>query len=702
MHFFRRIWLIFVISVLAVNLAWASLPPQQGSAVTSGASKKASNLPISGASKLVTSTFSQSSGYYAAPYYDSYPSISSAVSAWWTTWQSLASPPYNTVCTYTLALNPHGWIAAVATMNSPCSGSQAFYATYSSYQPGKNLGKPCNCAGDPIDVGTGNEYRDDSDASLGVLSFSRYYNSHIATASSHIGAHWRHSFDRKLEYLSDGTTSIVTAFRQTGLEVAFNLQSGQWVTDSDVADRLTKQTDASGNLTGWFYFDASTRDQESYNAQGNLLSITDTNGLVTTLTYSTTSTPTSVAPFAGLLLTVTDQRGRSLHFTYNAQANIATITQPDGGVLSYGYDASSNLIKVTYPDASFKQYVYNESTLTTNTSLPHALTGEIDETQTRFGDIGYDTTGRAILSRQAGGADLTQVAYNNDGSTTVTYPSGVQTTLGFVVPNGLVRANTVSVPCGPGCGQPNKSATFDSNGYPATHTDFNNVVTATTYDANGLLDQQVDAQGTANQRTTTTQWDTVNRVPQLRTVADNTGAIQAKTTWVYNSRAQAIARCDIDPSVSAASSYTCATTGTPPSGVRRTTSTYCDAVDTTQCPLIGLLLSTTGPRTDVTDLTQYSYYLSTDESACGTPGGACHRAGDLYQVTDALGHVSTVVAYDKNGRVVRQRDANGVITDLTYHPRGWLLTRTVRANADGSASAGDALTQIAYDATGNV
>jgi len=61
-------------------------------------------------------------------------------------------------------------------------------------------------------------------------------------------------------------------------------------------------------------------------------------------------------------------------------------------------------------------------------------------------------------------------------------------------------------------------------------------------------------------------------------------------------------------------------------------------------------------------------------SGCATTGGACHRAGDLYQVTDALGHVTTNTAYDQAGRPTRQVDANGVITDLTY---SWPKTRTV-------------------------
>src|SRR5262249_1852465 len=41
-------------------------------------------------------------------------------------------------------------------------------------------------------------------------------------------------------------------------------------------------------------------------------------------------------------------------------------------------------------------------------------------------------------------------------------------------------------------------------------------------------------------------------------------------------------------------------------------------------------------------------------------------------------------------------------TDLNYQPRGWLVTRKLRANADGTASALDATTTFDYDAVGNV
>jgi YD repeat-containing protein len=104
------------------------------------------------------------------------------------------------------------------------------------------------------------------------------------------------------------------------------------------------------------------------------------------------------------------------------------------------------------------------------------------------------------------------------------------------------------------------------------------------------------------------------------------------------------------------------------------------------------MLTATGPRTDLTQTTTYSYYTSSSAVSCGTPGAACYRPGDLYQVTDALGHVTTVASYDADGRITRITDANGVNTDMTYTPRGWLASRTV----------GGATTRFTYTAYGAV
>jgi YD repeat-containing protein len=89
------------------------------------------------------------------------------------------------------------------------------------------------------------------------------------------------------------------------------------------------------------------------------------------------------------------------------------------------------------------------------------------------------------------------------------------------------------------------------------------------------------------------------------------------------------------------------------------------------------MLTATNPRTDTTQTTTYSYYMASSAASCGTPGAACYQAGDLHTMTDPQGHVTTIASYDADGRTTRITDANGINTDMTYTPRGWLTSRSV-------------------------
>jgi len=594
------------------------------------------------------------------------------------------------------------------------------------YDVGLNLGACDTCGGnghkgavpvkpgspvmfDPINTATGNKFEQDNDyvAPSSWLTFQRFYNNQGGMQSTTLGTVWRHSFDRSL-VLYTGGSPLINLFRPDGRFELFQKVSGVWSAAADVTDKLIEQDDASGHPIGYTVVVAGALQTEQYSTSGLLQSITDNaSGQITTLTYSTATTPTSVAPAPNLLLTVTDPNGRTLSFTYTSAGNLYQVTQPDGGLLTYGYDTTTgNLVSVTYPDTHTGQYLYNESSMTGGASLPSALTGVIDETGVRYQSTMYapqasfDTIGRATYTSLAGGAEAATINYGSFSSytgvapATVTTPLGTAINLGYQNVLGTIKVTSSSTACGPECNQPWKTRTYDPNGYPKLSTDFNNVVMATTYDANGLLDQQIEAQGTPTQRTTTTTWNTTLRMPLTETVQDNNGNIVSSLAWVYNSRGQVTAQCAIDPTVSGASSYTCGSATNAPTGVRQWTMTYCNAVDTTQCPLIGLLLTSTGPRTDLTQTTSYSYYLTDSATA---------KHGDLKTVTDALGHVTTVASYDGAGRITRTIDPNSSVTDYTYTPRGWLASRTVRFNPDGSADTfDDATTKITYTAYGAV
>jgi RHS repeat-associated protein len=583
--------------------------------------------------------------------------------------------------------------------------------TVKSYDVGKNLGT-YNCdggtgthagnapggvvKGKPINAATGDKFEQDTDyqSPNEWLTFRRFYNSAGSVMKTSLGSLWRHSFDRALTFPQ--TTSI-NLFRPDGRYEMFQKANGVWTPDADVADTLTEIDNTSGSPVSYTVRIAGTLQIETYDTTGLLRTIQDPDGQQVTLTYSTSTTPVGTAPLPNLLLTVTDPYGRSLSFTYDSQARLHTVTQPDGGVLTYSYDTVNNLTTVQYPDGKTQQYLYNESGETGGANFPGVLTGQIDETNTRYVTTTYNANGQATSESLAGGVDAVTLSYGaTDGSapTTLTNALGATTSLSFqnILYSLKVGGSTQS--CGVGCDQPWASQTYDANGYPLTVTDFNGNVTATTFDANGLLDQEIDAQGNANQRTTTTTWNTTLRLPLTRTVSNANGTIVSSTQWVYNAGGQTLARCDIDPTNSAATGYTCSNTGAVPAGVRRSTYTYCTAVGT-GCPIVGLMLTKTGPRTDLTQTTTYSYYTSSSAVSCGTPGSACYQPGDLYKVTDALGHVTTVVSYDADGRPTRITDANGINTDMTYTPRGWLATHLV-------AGVGTSFTYTAYGAVQTV
>jgi YD repeat-containing protein len=549
-------------------------------------------------------------------------------------------------------------------------------------------GCPCTLKGDPVNPGTGNKYESlEVYRGSGVfpLDFSVAYNSRNANSGIQtplelvLGAHRVHSYLRIIRLESNTVTATAYALRPDGKVLGFNQSGTSWIADADVGDTLAASYAADGSISGWTYT-TGNGDQELYNSAGQLTALTTKGGLTQALTYNA----------SGTLASVLDPQGRSLTFSYDSSGRMGSLQTPDGLTYRFAYDANNNLKTVTYPDSSVLTLVYGE-----NSAGPNDLTGVIDESSNRIDTTQYNSVDRATSTSGPSGIGQTSLVYTFTSSGTlievVTDPLGKVETSTTEYLLGTVRPLTVTQTC-TGCTTVSRQYSYDSNGYLASSTDFKGNLTKTTYAANGLLNQQIEASGTVSQRTTNFTWNTTLRVPLTRVVLDANGNTVGSTQWVYNSTGQALARCEIDPNNSAASGYTCSNTGTVPAGVRRWTYTYCAAVDTTQCPIVGLMLTATGPRTDADQTTTYSYYMASSATNCGTPGAACYQAGDLHTVTDSQGHVTTIASYDADGRANRITDANGINTDMTYTPRGWLASRTV----------GSATTSFTYMPYGSV
>ncbi|WP_164931776.1 DUF6531 domain-containing protein [Dyella sp. M7H15-1] len=527
-------------------------------------------------------------------------------------------------------------------------------------------------AGDPVNPATGNKFEELEiyhGAGAFPLDFTISYNSQSGNSGSQLqnelvlGAHRVHSYLRTVRVASNTQSATAYVLRPDGKVLGFDKNGTSWIGDQDVSDTLIASYANDGSISGWTYITANG-DQETYSSPGQLTALIQRGGLTQTLTYNA----------SGQLASVTDPQGRMLVFTYDGSGRIEGMMTPDSQVYSFAYDSNNNLLTVTYPDSSKLTLVYAE-----NGAGGNDLTGVVDESNNRIDTTTYNSSDQVTSTTGPNGINQTSFSYaTNNGAAveTVTDALGKTETTNTEYLFGVAVPTTITRSC-TGCASVSRQYTYDSNGYLTSSTDFNGNVTKTTYDASGLLDQQIEASGTINQRTTNFTWNTTFRVPVTRVVLDANGNTVGNAQWVYNSTDQTLARCETDPANSATSGYACSNSGTLPAGVRRWTYTYCTAVDTTQCPIVGLMLTATGPRTDTPEATTYGYYLASSATNCGTPGAACYQAGDLHTVTDPQGHVTTIASYDGAGRITRVTDANGVNTDMTYTPRGWLASRKV-------------------------
>jgi len=428
--------------------------------------------------------------------------------------------------------------------------------------------------------------------------------------------------------------------------------------------------DGGGQTTGWLYFNERS-EIETYNAVGTLVSIQNPVGLVQTLSYDA----------KGHLTSISDSFGRLLSFAYDSQDRISTLSDPTGGQYTYSYDSFHSLVSVTYPDGKQRSYTYNGFG---NSGVKNQLISIVDENGTQFASYSYDMYGTAIASQHAGGADAVAVSYSSTGyditsqTASVTDALGAVRTFQYQTVAGSLRNTGVSQPGGSGCGPASSGLTYDANGNVAARTDFNGYKTSYSYDLTRNLETQrvegLNSDGSARPeiRTISTQWHSVWRLPIK--VAEP----KKLTTYIYNGDGGATCApagatvpmgsgsvpigvlCSMTEQ---ATTDTTGSAGLSPT-VTGTPRTWSYTYDT-----YGQVLTANGPRTDVSDITTYTYYPITDPDL--------GKRGNLAAVTNALGHVTQITAYDPNGRPLTVIDPNGATLTFTYTPRGWLKTSSI-------------------------
>ena len=543
--------------------------------------------------------------------------------------------------------------------------------------------------GNPINFAIGDKFQAETDYfGKSGLEFTRYYHSNDFVSAATIGAQWRHNYDRKIAAFEDTVSHLAYVTRGDGAQYQFALQNGVWQPQGDVTDRLVHVTDAGGNPVGWQLF-TTAEEIETYDVAGKLISIALRTGSLITLTYSDAATPAAVAPAAGLLISVTDPFGRQLNFTYDSLSRVKQMTDPAGNVFAYGYDTNENLVSVSYPDLTAgdpldnpkRTYLYNEQAHSSNTAQLHALTGIVDENNQRFATYNYDSQGRAISSEHAGGVDKTSVTYNGSNSSTVVDALGTSRTYGLQTIQEVTKVASMTEPC-PSCGGTTATQmSYDANGNVIAKTDFNGNRTNYAYDLGRNLEtsrtEGLTAAGapTLQTRTISTEWHSawrmVSRMAEPKRIStyvySGDNGVSCGATGVMCSKS-----VQETTDANGNQGFSASPVGSP----RTWTYTYNS---------FGQMLTSDGPRSDVSDVATFSYYTSND------PAGN-YRIGDLASLTNALGHTTQITAYDAHGKPKTVIDANGLVTTMDYFPRGWLKSRNV----------GGLITTYEYDGIGQM
>ena len=161
------------------------------------------------------------------------------------------------------------------TLTSATATSDTFSATWNSpdftepetfnlvaFNLAKNNGD-CDCHGEgnPINTATGNKFQIETDfigAPNTGLELRRYYNSQSTVAPGEFGINWSSTYQRSIISLSGG--SIAQAVHADGRVDTFTLNSGAYVGDPDVTDRLNR-VPATGTQTGWQLIKADELDR---------------------------------------------------------------------------------------------------------------------------------------------------------------------------------------------------------------------------------------------------------------------------------------------------------------------------------------------------------------------------------------------------------------------------------------------------------
>lgn len=468
----------------------------------------------------------------------------------------------------------------------------------------------------------------------------------------HVQDKWKHSYDKLLvasfNYQSpdaNDTPSNLQLHNPDGnVEYyVYDANNGRYQSRNGYSSYI-KRLDNSHELAPGWQVNKSSGEIEIYDLDGRFLRVSSPAGLSLQLLYDAAGSR---------LERVEDDFGRGLSFFYDDPGNPDKITRfldPDGNEYLYSYNSRGLLTRISYPDQTSGSSSDNPNRVFhyEDSRFPDALTGITNENGERYTTYAYDSYGRAVSTELAGGVERTTVAYDDVANTsTLANAFGLQTSLHLNGKGLIVEVGGSQSPAGLCPAANYQFHGYNAEGRKTSTTDWNGNVTVYEYNDRGLETRRVEAEGTGNQRLTTTSWHSEYPLPLEISSGNKTVA------FTYDGVGRLLSISESDATAA----------GAP----RITSMTYNAA---------GLISAVDGPRIEVSDITTYDY----------------DAQGNQIKITNALGQETNITSHDAHGLPLTIVDPNGTVTSLVYDARMRLLSQTV----DGQT------TSFSYDGAGNI
>jgi RHS repeat-associated protein len=301
---------------------------------------------------------------------------------------------------------------------------------------------------------------------------------------------------------------------------------------------ITSVTDPGGHATSY-----------THDGDGNLTQVTDPAGHVTSYTYDGDNEQTKITRPDGSsvsrgydpdrnLTSKTDAAGNTTKYAYNTLNRVISTTDPLGRTTSYGYDADGNRTTLTDPSGRVTTDSYDQASRLTGITYSDGTTPDISYTYDADGrrsgitdgtgttSYAYDAYGR--LTSVTNGAGAT-VSYSYDPAgqlTSLTYPNGQAVTRSY---NGAGQLSSVS----DWLGNVTKFS-YDANGNLTNEAYPNGVSAVSSFDNAGQLMSITDKTASATLASFAYTRDSLGQV----TSTAQGGTLQGTQSYSYTQLSQ--------------------------------------------------------------------------------------------------------------------------------------------------------------------